>query len=56
MQKQDLLMQIHVERPIYKHEALNQDYDYEKPKSSGKLHIYVTNCMFYVIKYIYFFL
>jgi len=31
------MLQIHLERPLYEHETLNQSYDYEKPKSSCKL-------------------
>lgn len=34
MEKHDALLQIHLERPLYEHEALNQNYHYEKPKSS----------------------
>lgn len=37
MEKRDALLQIHLERPLYEHETLNQNYHYEKPKSSGKL-------------------
>ncbi|XP_070172363.1 prestin isoform X1 [Polyergus mexicanus] len=33
MDKRDTLLQINLERPLYEHEALNQDYNYEKPKS-----------------------
>ncbi|KMQ92247.1 solute carrier family 26 member 6-like isoform x1 protein [Lasius niger] len=33
MEKRDMLLQINLERPLYEHEALNQNYDYEKPKS-----------------------
>ncbi|XP_024869942.1 solute carrier family 26 member 10 [Temnothorax curvispinosus] len=34
MDKGNALLQIHLERPLYEHETLNQNYDYEKPKSS----------------------
>ncbi|XP_014476242.1 PREDICTED: solute carrier family 26 member 10 isoform X2 [Dinoponera quadriceps] len=34
MEKHNRLLQIHLERPLYEHEALNQNYRYEKPKSS----------------------
>lgn len=34
MEKQDALLQLHLERPIYEQEALNEDYHYEKPKIS----------------------
>ncbi|XP_032674737.1 solute carrier family 26 member 10 isoform X2 [Odontomachus brunneus] len=34
MEKHNALLQIHLERPLYEHEALNQNYRYEKPKSS----------------------
>lgn len=37
MDKSNTLLQIHLERPLYDHETLNQNYDYEKPKSSCKL-------------------
>lgn len=33
MEKQDTLLQIHLERPIYEQETLNEDYHYEKPKT-----------------------
>ncbi|GAB1860445.1 Prestin [Camponotus japonicus] len=33
MDKRDALLQINLERPLYEHEALNQNYNYEKPKS-----------------------
>ncbi|XP_036146062.1 solute carrier family 26 member 6 isoform X2 [Monomorium pharaonis] len=34
MNKDNTLLQIRLERPVYDHETLNQNYDYEKPKSS----------------------
>jgi len=37
MDKRDALLQINLERPLYEHEALNQNYNYEKPKSFCKL-------------------
>ncbi|XP_072763166.1 prestin isoform X2 [Anoplolepis gracilipes] len=33
MEKRDVLLQINLERPLYEHEALNQTYEYEQPKS-----------------------
>lgn len=35
MEKHDALLQVQIERPIYEQEALNDDYNYEKPKISG---------------------
>lgn len=35
MEKHDILLQIHLERPIYEQETLNEDYHYEKPKTFG---------------------
>jgi len=37
------MLQIHLERPLYEHETLNQNYDYEKPKSSCKLWCWGTH-------------
>lgn len=37
MDKGNTLLQIRLERPLYDHETLNQNYDYKKPKSSCKL-------------------
>ncbi|KAL6264121.1 hypothetical protein P5V15_004199 [Pogonomyrmex californicus] len=34
MDKCNTLLQLHLERPVYEHETLNQNYDYEKLKSS----------------------
>ncbi|XP_076650373.1 prestin isoform X1 [Halictus rubicundus] len=34
MEKHDALLQIHLERPIYEQETLNEDYHYEKPHMS----------------------
>ncbi|XP_039304503.1 sulfate transporter isoform X2 [Solenopsis invicta] len=34
MNKSNTLLQIRLERPLYEHETLNQNYDYQKPKSS----------------------
>ncbi|KAG7190053.1 hypothetical protein KM043_006199 [Ampulex compressa] len=35
MEKHDALLQVHLERPVYEQEALNEDYCYEKPKVSA---------------------
>lgn len=34
MERYDALLQVHLERPVYEQEALNEDYHYEKPKIS----------------------
>lgn len=34
MEKHEGLLQIQLERPLYEHEALNENYNYERPKSS----------------------
>ncbi|XP_012226376.2 prestin isoform X1 [Linepithema humile] len=34
MEKHNTLLQIQLERPLFEHEALNENYNYEKPKSS----------------------
>lgn len=39
MEKHDTLLQIHLERPIYEQETLNEDYHYEKPKTFGMYQI-----------------
>ena len=35
MEKDDTLLQVHLQRPIYEQEALNDDYQYERPTISG---------------------
>ncbi|XP_076547004.1 prestin isoform X2 [Osmia lignaria lignaria] len=33
MEKEDIFLQVSLERPVYEQEALNRDYQYEKPKT-----------------------
>ena len=35
MEKNNAFLQVHIERPVYEQETLNEDCHYEKPKPLG---------------------
>lgn len=42
---EDILLQLHIERPLYEQEALNEAFSYERPQGSCKSHPTIQNCI-----------